>query len=182
MVIGLLNDPVWLTAISLGLAALLGSAGWHKLHHRFEFTAALQGYAVLAPRLIRPVSLLLPWLEIFAAVGLLMAAQQPFVALFAATLLLSYAAIMALSLIQGRLIADCGCHLGAQPQAVSWSLAWRNLFLVLLSLNLLLPSNSRTLAVLDWLLIACVLFCGSLFYLLINRLIANQNTARELSL
>lgn len=182
MVISLLSDPVCLTAISLGLALLLGAAGWHKLRDRLGFTVVLQSYGLLPQGLIRPVTLLLPWMEIVAAVGLLLAFQQPVVVLLVATLLLSYAAVMALSLLQGQRIADCGCHAGAQRQAVSWPLVWRNLVLILLVLNLLQSPSNRMLGFYDWLVIGCVLLCGSAFYLLANTLIANQNSARELSL
>lgn len=182
MVIRLLSDPVWLTAISAGLALLLGAAGVHKLRDTLGFMAVLQSYELLPHGLLRPVTLLLPWLEIVAAAGLLLAFRQPVVVLLAAALLLTYGAAMALSLFQGRRIADCGCQAGAQRQAVSWPLVWRNLILMLLALNLLLPPSGRTLVFYDWLVIGCVLLSGSAFYLLANTLIANQNSARELSL
>ena len=182
MVIGLLGEPVWLTAISLGLALLLGAAGVHKLRDKPGFTVVLQRYGLLPQGLIRPVALLLPWLEIGAAAGLLLAFRQPFGVWLAAALLLTYGAAMAHSLLRGRRIADCGCQAGAQRQAVSWPLVWRNLILLLLALNLLLPPSGRILVFYDWLVIGCVLLSGSAFYLLANSLIANQNSARELSL
>lgn len=181
MVIGLLGEPVWLTAIGAGMALLLGVAGWHKLRDTLGFTAVLQSYDVLAQGLVRPVALLLPWLEIVTAGGLL-AFRQPFIVWLAAALLLTYAIAMALSLLQGRRIADCGCQAGARRQAVSWPLVWRNLILMLLTLNLLLPPSGRILVFYDWLVIGCVVLTGSAFYFLANTLIANQNSARELSL
>ena len=181
MVIGLLGEPVWLTAIRVGMALLLGIAGWHKLRDRHGFMVVLQSYEVLVPGLVRPVALLLPLLEIGIAGGLL-AVRQPFVVWLAATLLLTYALAMALSLLQGRRIADCGCQAGARRQAVSWPLVWRNLMLMLLTLNLLLPSSGRILVFFDWLVIGCVVLSASAFYLLANTLIANQHSARELSL
>lgn len=182
MVMELLRDPVGLTAVSLGLALLFGAAGWHKLRNRAGFSAILQSYALLPERLVRPAALLVPWLELAAAAGLLISSGYPLAAVPGAALLLAYAATMALSLLKGRRIADCGCHFGAQHQAVSAALVWRNLLLSGLALSLLQEPRSRELGVYDGLVIAAVLLCGCVLYLLANSLIANQQTARELSL
>jgi uncharacterized membrane protein YphA (DoxX/SURF4 family) len=182
MVIDLLRDPVWLTACSLGLALLFGAAGWHKLRNQPVFTAILHGYALLPERLVRPASMLLPWLEMSAAVGLLIPVSQTFAALLAAALLLAYAAAMALSLLKGQRIADCGCHFGEQRQAVSAALVWRNLLLSGLALSLLQAPLHRTMGIYDGLTIGAALVCACVLYLLANTLIANQQTARELSL
>lgn len=182
MVIGLLTDPVWVTASSLGLAVLLGAAALHKLRERAGFARVLHGYGLLPETLDKPLALLLAVLELLAAAGLLLPALRATAALLAAALLLLYAGAMALSLMQGRRIDDCGCHLGAQRQDVSLPLVWRNLLLVLLALNLLQAPGSRRLGLYDDLLVGCLLLCGCTFYLLANTLIANHHSARELSL
>lgn len=181
MVISLLTDPVWVSASSLGLALLLGAAGLHKLRDRAGFAQVLQHYGLLPGALVKPMTLLLGPLELLCAAGLLSAWRVP-AALLAAALLLLYAGVMALSLLQGRRIADCGCHLGRQSQAVSAPLVWRNLLLTLLALNLLQTPGARETGLFDALLIGALLICGGVFYLLANTLIANQHTARELSL
>jgi hypothetical protein len=180
MVIVWLGDPVLLTAIRGGLALLLATAGLHKVRDGLGFAVVLRSYGVLAHGLIRPVSRLLPWVELAAAV--LLAHQRPLSALLVATILLVYALVMAVSLMQGRRIADCGCQLGSQRVAVSWPLVWRNLILAVLALILLLPSSNRALGFYDGLVLAGVLGCGCLLYLLANSLIANHRSAQELSL
>ena len=182
MVIGLLTDPVWISASSLGLALLLGAAALHKWRDRAGFARVLQSYGLLFRGLDKPLTLLLAVLELATAAALLLPAWRTPAAFMAACLLLLYAAVMALSLLQGRQIADCGCHVGAQPQAVSTPLVWRNLLLVLLALNLLQTPGARVLGLFDGLVIGVLLLCGCVFYLLANTLIANQQTARELSL
>lgn len=182
MVISVLSDPVWVTASSLGLALLLSAAALHKWRDRAAFTQVLRNYGLLPARLEKPLTLLLVVLELSAAVALLLPAWRAPAALVAAALLLLYAVVMALSLLQGRRIADCGCHVGEQRQAVSTPLVWRNLLLALLALNLLQAPGSRVLGLYDGLVIGCLLLCGCTFYLLANTLIANQHSARELSL
>ena len=182
MVIELLRDPVWLTACSLGIALLFGAAGWQKLRNQAGFTVILRSYGLVPELLVRPAALLLPWLELATALGLMVPAWQPFAALLAAGLLLAYAAAMALSLLKGQRIADCGCHFGEQRQAVSAALVWRNLLLLGLALNLLQTPLDRTVGVYDALTVGALLVCGCVLYLLANTLIANQQTARELSL
>ncbi len=182
MVSGLLNDPVWLTASSMGLALLFALAGWHKWRDRAGFAAVLRNYAVLPERLVAACAVLLPCFELALAAGLLLPSLRLPAALLAAALLLGYAAVMALTLLQGRKITDCGCEVGVQRQAVSAALVWRNLLLVLLALNLLQVPSGRELGLFDWLVSACLLLCGCVFYLLANTLIANQHSARELSL
>jgi hypothetical protein len=182
MVINLLTDPVWVTASSLGLALLLGAAALHKLRDRAGFTRVLQNYGLLPGGLEMPLTLLLAALELATATALLLPEWRSPAALVAAALLLLYAGVMALSLLQGRRIADCGCHVSMQPQAVSALQVWRNLLLVLLALNLLQTPGARVLGLFDGLVIGGLLICGCIFYLLANTLIANQHSARELSL
>ncbi|MBF7729800.1 MauE/DoxX family redox-associated membrane protein [Pseudomonas sp. N040] len=182
MVIGLLTDPVWVTASSLGLVLLLGAAALHKLRDRGGFAQVLQNYRLLPGGLEKPLTLLLAVLELAAAAALLLPSWRAPAALLAAALLLLYAGVMALSLLQGRRIADCGCHVGEQRQAVSPPLVWRNLLLALLALNLLQAPGGRVLGLYDGVVIGCLLLCGCAFYLLANILIANHHSARELSL
>ena len=182
MVIELLRDPVWVSASSLGLALLLVTAGGHKLRDLAAFAETLRHYGLPPGWLLRPLALSLALFELLAAGALLLPAGRPFGALLAALLLVLYAAAMVLSLLQGRRIADCGCQAGAQRQAVSWPLVWRNLLLAVLALNLLQPQGARELGLFDGLVALSLLACGCLFYLLANRLIANHHSARELSL
>lgn len=178
----LFNDPVWQWAVSLGLAWLLGSAALHKLRQPQAFVGVLQGYALLPRWAERPTGFLLGGLELLAAVGLLCAWLRPLAATLAALLLLLYAAVLALSLRRGVQLADCGCHLGARQQRLSGALVWRNLLLLGLALSLWLPPLQRPLGWLDALVCLLALLLGALFYQLANTLLANQSSARELSL
>jgi hypothetical protein len=178
----LLHDPIWQWAVSLGLALLLGSAALHKLRRPQVFASVLHGYALLPAWSTLPVGLLLGLLELLAAAGLLSVALRPFAAALAALLLLAYALVLWLSLRRGVQLADCGCHAGARQQGLSGALVGRNLLLSLLALSLWLPPLVRPLGWLDALVGALALLLGVLFYQLANTLLANQSSARELSL
>lgn len=178
--IDLLSDPVLHMATSLGLGLLFGAAGVHKLRDRAGFAVVLQSYVAVG--LEKPLSVCIPLLELLCALALQLPALRSAAALLAAALLAVYAAVMAASLLQGRRIADCGCQFGKQPLAVSAPLVWRNLLLMLLALALLLPAGDRALGLYDGLVISLALLMGGTFYFLANTLIANRNSARELSL
>lgn len=180
--IGLLSDPVWNTSLGLGLALLFAAAVVHKLRDRAGFTAVLQSYGLLPAGLIPSVGVLMPVLELVCASGLLLPSSRASAALLAVALLAVYAAVMALSLRQGRRIADCGCQFGEQQQVVSAPLVWRNLLLAVLASSLLLEPLRRELGLFDGLVIGFVLLGSCVFYLLANTLIANFQSARELSL
>lgn len=182
MTMTLFNDPVWQWAVSLGLAGLLGSAALHKLRRPRVFAAVLQGYALLPRWAELPGGLLLGTLELLAAAGLLFAPLRPLAATLAALLLLLYAVVLALSLRRGVALADCGCHAGSRRQPLSGALVVRNLLLAGLSLSLWLPPLERSLGWLDALVCGMALLLGAVFYQLANTLLANQSSARELSL
>jgi len=181
-VISLLRDPVLLTSLSLGLALLFGIGSAHKLRDQPGFTAVLESFGLLPAVLLTKVAVLIPLLELACAIGLLLPSLRSSAGLIAAALLLLYAAAMALSLLQGRRIADCGCQFGEQQQAVSTPLVWRNLLLALLASSLLLSPSNRVMGLYDGMVIGFVVLGSCVFYLLANTLIANHHSARELSL
>lgn len=178
----LFNDPICQWAVSLGLAWLLGGAALHKLRRPRVFATVLQGYALLPRWAALPSGLLLGVLELLAALGLLVDALRPLAATLAALLLLLYAVVLALSLHRGVALADCGCHAGSRRQALSGALVVRNLLLAGLALSLWLAPLERSLGWLDALVCVLALLSGAVFYQLANTLLANQSSARELSL
>ena len=118
----------------LFLAGLFIAAGLPKLLAPQAFALVVFRYHLLPDDLINTVALLLPWLEICAALALLLPAWRPAGALWLAGLLGLATAAIALSLVRG-LDIDCGCftlrpgrsHIGL------WSLA-RNGALIALTL------------------------------------------------
>ncbi len=175
-----LHDPLVHLVSSLGLAALLTSAALPKLRDRAGFNQVLRNYRLLPERVLSPLALAVPLLELLAAAGLLLSLWQPLAAGLAAVLLLLYAGVLAISVRRGTPLADCGCHFGSRTQAPSAALVWRNLLLALLALNLTLPMQPRPLIWFDGITLGFALLTGALLYLLTNLLIASRTSLREL--
>lgn len=177
-----LHDPLIHLFSALGLALLLGLGGQGKLRDRQGFALVLEGYGQALgqwlPAALRGVLLLLlPALELLAAVGLLCSPWLGWSAIPAALLLGGYALVLAASL--GR-VEDCGCHLGARRQPPAAALVWRNLLLVLMAFNLLLPMTDRPLQWLDALTLGLALMAGVAIYQLAHVLISNHALLKEL--
>ncbi|MFO1048440.1 MAG: MauE/DoxX family redox-associated membrane protein [Geminicoccaceae bacterium] len=143
-------DPTLALAAALVLAAVFGAAGPPKLAARDAFAGVLANYRLLPDRLVAPVALLLPCLEIAVAAGLLIPATRPLAALGAGLLLLLFAAAMAVNLLRGRSDIDCGCAIGRLRERIGWPLVARNLVLATVALLLVVGTPaSRALGWLD---------------------------------
>lgn len=143
-------DPTLVLAAALILAAVFGAAGPPKLAARDAFAGVLANYRLLPDRLVTPVALLLPCLEIAVAAGLLIPATRPLAASGAGLLLLLFAAAMAVNLLRGRSDIDCGCAIGRLRERIGWPLVARNLLLAAVALLLVIGTPaSRALGWLD---------------------------------
>ncbi|MBT8766693.1 MauE/DoxX family redox-associated membrane protein [Metapseudomonas boanensis] len=180
-----LQDPLVHFASAGGLALLLGSAGLHKVRDGQGFAQVLMGYGAAfggqLTGLTGLLKVLVPALELLAAAGVVASVWWPLAALPAVSLLALYAGVLALAARRGAAIEDCGCHWGGRPQAPSAALAVRNLVLLLPTLNLLLPTQSRPLVWFDAISLAGALFGGLALYLLANLLVANRTSLHELN-
>ena len=187
MVIGAyLHDPVVHLISALALAALMASAGWHKLRNPDAFANVLSNYAQAMgfslPGGARALlQYLLPGLELLAAAAVLMSPWLPVAAWPVVCLLALYALVLAVSAKRGAAIEDCGCHFGSKPQPPSMALAWRNVLLVLVAVNLTLPMLDRPWVWFDAVTGLFALLSAVMVYLLANLLISNRISLRELS-
>ena len=75
-------------------------------------------------------SFAIPVIELATAILLIMPAGRPIGAALAATLLAGYGVAMAISMLRGHYLMDCGC--GGAPEPISWMLVARNAGLVAL--------------------------------------------------
>lgn len=130
--------PVWI--VTAWLAVLMLQAGGSKVKDRLLLVQHLSAYRVPTWALA-PLSVLLPWAEIVAGVGLI-TPWRPGAAAACAGLLGVYAAAMAWHLRAGREL-DCGC--GGEPLPLSWALVGRNVLLLLLCWPASLPMSDRAL-------------------------------------
>jgi hypothetical protein len=151
---------------------------WHKFNHMAEFKRVLNGYKILPFTWVSPASRLLMMLEFLTAVALLLPDTRLMGALLAANLMLIYGGAMAINLLRGRRLLDCGCHLNSQKQPISWQAVVRNLMFTGTMLLLLLPQSTRVLNFLDGALIIFGVAITSLIYIIFHQL----NYAQSLQL
>ncbi|MCX7007840.1 MAG: DoxX family membrane protein [Kiritimatiellaeota bacterium] len=121
-------------AARIFLVALFIYAGLPKILAPQAFALVVFRFHLLPDYLINTVALLLPWLEIFAALGLLLPAWRRACMLWLVIMLGIATAALAISLARG-LDIDCGCFT-LQPGRSHigwWSLA-RNATLIALTL------------------------------------------------
>ena len=114
---------------SLVLALIFGAAAVTKLRALEAFAGVWENYRLLPRALVRPMALALPPVELAAALGLLVPATRPVAAAVVVTLLLVFAAAMAINSGRGRRDIDCGCFVGLLRQRIGWALVARNLLL-----------------------------------------------------
>ena len=176
-------DPLFSSAIAVGLALLLLSAAWHKVTAHAAFVAALGNYRLLPPGLVKPVAMTLPAIETALALGWLAGPRRE-IAVATAALLLGYASAMAVNLLRGRRQIDCGCSLGGAAggeQPLSWWLPARNLVLAALAGIASLPGSGRALGFPDAPTLAAATLAAVLLYAGASQLIRNAALAARRS-
>jgi len=170
-------DPVFSLLALTALALLFASAALAKLRDRERFAAILGAYQVLPSGLVRPAAVLLPFIELAAALGLFVT-QVRLVALAAAAgLLFIYASAIALNLARGRRDIDCGCEgFGRRRPIAGWMLV-RNGFLIAIALVAAAPPVPRVLQLVDVLTIAGGLAAFVLIYVAADEIFAPRRLA-----
>lgn len=157
-------DPVLGYIVLLGVAALMASAGLHKLRGRQEFSEVLAAYRLLSGSVIPTAVHVLPGVELLTALGLLVPESRPTACVIAAALLIAYGGAIGINLARGRRDLDCGCSLaGGRRPIAAWMLA-RNGVLAVAALGVALPWASRTLGWIDLMTIAAGASAAVLLY------------------
>ncbi len=110
-------------SIAVGLFFLV--AGIDQWRHRALLPGVIANYRLLPRRLIVPAARLLPVVEVATGAALLIGVR-PLPQLLGITLLLLFAAAMAINIARGRGHIDCGCGHGALRHAIGWPLVIRN--------------------------------------------------------
>lgn len=166
-------DPILpqITAATLAIVFLVGAG--QKLFDRESFTLALDQYRLLPERLLGPVALLLPLLEISAAVLLLPLAGRPWGAALAVAVLLAVTGAVVINLLRGRADIDCGCGGPEGGQHLSWALVARNFTLALLAGLATAGASARELVWLDALTVGAGAIGLYGLYAAANQLLAN---------
>jgi hypothetical protein len=163
-------DPAVSWVIALGIAVLFATAVGHKLSDWQRFQSTLANYRLLPSALVALVAAVVTALECGAALFILLSETRTVGAILSAGLLGLYALAMAVNLVRGQVILDCGCLGITQRQPVRWWMVGRNLALAALSLVAGLPPGMRALTALDAVTIIGAALSLALLYATLNQL------------
>lgn len=176
----ILQDPLVSLTISLAFALLFALSAMHKLRSVSRFEAVLDSYRLVPQSILAVVAMVVPIMELALAIGLLIPQLRIAAALAASSLLLAYAIAMAVNILRGNVLLDCGCSFGSARQGVSWGLVWRNLLLSVLPLQLLIIPVDRLINGYDLVATVFAVAVAGLFYATANTLIHQQQFTRRL--
>lgn len=126
--------------LCLALALVLGSGAVAKLLARRDFALAAEAYELVPERLVPGFALAFPAAELLAALLLVWPAARPAGASLAGFLVAAATAAVAVNLLRGRLVLDCGCGGLSGRQPLSWWLVLRNAGLLLLLAAAMVPA------------------------------------------
>lgn len=99
----------WLTIrVQLALGAVFIAAALPKIADPPAFAHAIYNYRILPGQLINAMALVLPWVELFAGLALILDFWKREAAVLTGLLLLIFVAAIGLNLSRGHAI-DCGC-------------------------------------------------------------------------
>jgi hypothetical protein len=163
-----LTDP-----IAGALALILLSSAFAKLRARHDFALAVEAYELLPERLVPLFVLLYPLVELLAGFLLLPPAIRPFGAVLGAAVVVAATFGVALNLLRGREVLDCGCGGLSGRQPISWWLVARNAVLTV-ALLALLPSAAGGFAPIDITGAIAGTLSAALLYGAADQLLANR--------
>ncbi len=170
-------DPLLSKVIAFGFAVLFIGAAWHKLSAPGRFEAVLRNYRLLPALLNRPLTLLIPAIELTLGLSWISGLLPRITALASAGLLATYALAMGINLVRGRIYIDCGCGFGVasvKEQSLSSSLVARNILLIGLAVLSFVPVAKRDLGLTDYVVLIAGLLTAILLYAGSGQLIRNR--------
>lgn len=170
-------DPLLTRAIAFGFAILFIGAAWHKLSAPERFAAILRDYQLLPAVLIRPLTFLIPAIEMTLVLGWISGLSPWITTMTSAVLLATYALAMTINIVRGRIYIDCGCGFSGsagEEQTLSPGLVARNILLIGVALLSLVPTIERGLGMADLLIGSATVLIAILLYASSGQLIRNR--------
>lgn len=165
-------DPVLHLTLRIPLALLFAAAAVHKLRNPAAFRAAVAAYRLVPPRCAPAIVAA----EVVVAVALCVpGATGP---IGAVTMLLVYAAAIAVNLVRGRRDLDCGCAGPAARRPIGWALVGRNVLLATVALAGLVGVTARPLHWIDALTVVAATLAAAALYAAADHLLALAPRAR----
>jgi len=120
--------------LSLGIRLFVGGyfvyAALPKIIEPLAFATSISNYGLLPNAIINVIALVLPWLELLCAVGLMIGWRIKLNAALCAAMLAVFSAAVAYAVIMGLKI-DCGCFGSAGGDEVSWVKVGKNVLMLL---------------------------------------------------
>ena len=169
-------DPVLDITLRCCFLILFGAALAHKVWDFGTFrptvAAYVRGTMLDRPIVVGSLAVLVALGEGGALVSCAIPLDRALRAAVISAMLMIYAGAMALNLLRGNTLLDCGCHWGSDRQPVRWALVWRNVILGIISLILALPLGERALGYVDAMTIIGALIVAGLVYSVGNLIIA----------
>jgi hypothetical protein len=164
--------------------ALLFAAGLtHKLWSLGDFQRTLgqylRGFGVDQPRLLPGVAALIVALEASVLAVCLWPGLGVHAGILASATLLAYSGAMAVNIVRGNLLLDCGCTWGIVRQPVSAALVVRNVLLAVIVLTMALPTSDRPLITIDIVAIVLATLTVALLYGAVNHMLGLAGPARR---
>ena len=164
-------DPAAALVITLSVALLLASAGWHQLRAHAEFQSTVVAYRLLPAALSARLAWCVPAGELAIAVLLVTPRSRSAACLAGAGLLLSYAGAIALNLQRGRRDLDCGCGGPLERRPIAAWMVGRNILLAAALGFAALPCSPRPLVLVDAVTLIGGVSVAALLYLATDRLL-----------
>jgi putative oxidoreductase len=108
-------------AARLYLGALFLLACWHKILDPHAFAVDIATYQMLPLALVNPLAIVLPWVELFAGLLLVLGLRTRAASLLVAAMLAMFTVAISVAVSKGLDLA-CGCFAsqGAAEDPISW--------------------------------------------------------------
>ncbi len=122
----------------LYLAVIFLMACWHKILEPAAFALDVATYEILPLSLVNLMALVLPWVELFAGLMLLLGIRVRAGALLVAGMMVVFIVAISIALARGQQMS-CGCFAsqGAAEDPISWRTVVRDLAWLALALYVL---------------------------------------------
>lgn len=167
-------DPVISISSALVLSVIFASAASHKLKNLSWFRLQVQEYELVPKLLVPIVALILPIIEVIAALGLLWSISRPYAGVLGLVLISLYALAITINLLKGRVDIDCGCSGPAMKQPLQSGLLVRNLFLAIFAFGSIFPNFERLLGLHDFFIAIAAATTAVLLYTAADLWLANR--------
>lgn len=171
----MLVDTTISTTIRAATALLFAASFTQKLWHFAGFRVVLEqylhGFGIYRPRLLGPLAAAVIALEVLIVAACFWPGGGVVAAILASATLLFYAFAMAVNIVRGNTLLDCGCTWGDARQRISAALVARNMLLSLAISIIALPTNERELLAMDVVSISLATLAATLLSIAVNNLL-----------